>query len=348
MSNLRLTGKEKLSIITNLATMLTAGIPLLETIDSLLKNVKGNQKKVLIQLEKDVQEGLPISESFAKSPKAFDPITINLIRAAEESGNLETTLTDLAENIRKEIEFSGKVKSAMMYPMFIVLLFLGVMVVILTYVMPRISQVFSRLKVNIPLPTRILMSVSDFFVAHTLAIVIGTFVFIVLSIFIYTWKKREIIGIITSLPVISKLARIIDLSKVTRSMSLLLASGVPIVTSLGYAAEVVSKKSMRDAILKAQNLVEGGRDLSQGLLASKKQFPDLMIRIIEAGERSGSLEKSMQNLAHQFEHRVETTLKSITTILEPVMLVVVGLMVGGIMLAIIAPIYQMIGNITPR
>lgn len=347
-NNIRLSAKDKLTLISNLATMLTSGIPILEAVDALLEDIKGNQRKILIQLKDDLNQGKTISDSFSKFPNAFDPVTVNLIKAAEKAGNLDTTLKDLTINIKKEIEFSDKVKSALTYPIFVIVVFFAVLTLMLVFVIPRISSVFKRLRVNLPLPTQVLIFVSDIVLKYTVPFVIVLVVLVIFCVFLYKAQRKRFLNFILSLPLLKGLATGIDLTRFNRSMSLLLSSGLPIVDALALSANVVNKKQIYKIIQHCKQAVMAGKNLSEGFKGHKKVIPGSMVRIIEAGERSGSLEKSMQELADYFDEEVSNRLKLLTTLLEPIMLVVIGLLVGAMMLAVIAPIYNLIGNISSR
>lgn len=347
-SAIKLASKDKLTIISNLGTMLTSGIPIMEVVDSMLEDTTGNQRKILLALKEDLVQGRSISESFAAFPNAFDPVTVNLLKAAERAGNLDTTLKDLTVNIKKEIEFNDKVKGALTYPMFVVGVFVAVLALMLVFVIPRIASVFKRLNVTLPLPTVILITVSDFVLAYTVPSLIVIVVTIVVSVFLFKTQKRRFINALLSLPLLRDLAKSIDLTRFNRSMSLLLASGLPIVEALGLAADVVNKKEVFNMIERAKQAVSGGKNFSEGLKGHKKIIPGVMVRIIQAGEKSGTLEKSMQELADYFDEEVSNRLKTLSTLLEPIMLVIIGLLVGAMMLAVIAPIYNLIGNISAR
>lgn len=347
--NVGLSKKDKLTLISNLGTMLTSGIPILESVEALLEDIGGNQRKILLVLRDDLNAGKSISDSFSKFPKAFDAVTVNLIRAAEKAGNLDTTLKDLTENIKKEIEFNEKVKGALTYPVFVVVVFIGVLSVMLVFVIPRVASVFKRLNVELPLPTRILIAVSDVVTKFTVPVVIGIGILIVITVVLYKTKKRLLLNFILSLPLLRGLAREIDLTRFNRSMSLLLSSGLPITEALTLAREVVVKREMRKLIGRCIEFVSSGKNLSEGFKGIKKGIvPGVMIRITDAGERSGTLDASMQDLADYFDGEVSSKLKTLSTLLEPIMLVVIGIMVGAMMLAIIAPIYNLIGNISSR
>ncbi len=343
-----LPNNDKLSLISNLSTMLSAGIPILETVDSLLDDSKGNAKKVLETLREDLTQGRHVYQSFSRFPKVFDSVTVNIIKASEEAGTLDVTLKDVKANLKKEMEFNDKVKSALVYPIVIMIVFIALLFVILIVVIPRIASVFSRLNVELPLPTKILIFLSNALISHTflfftiIAVILGT------VILLYHSKKELLLGALSSLPLISTLVKDIDLTRFTRSLSLLLNAGIPITTALELTQTVVVKKSVAKAIEHAKEVVSSGKKLSQGFKDAKKVFPVIMIKITEAGERSGSLDKTIQEISEYLEYQVANTLKTLTTLLEPVMLVVVGVFVGGMMLAIIAPIYGLISQIGGR
>lgn len=346
--NIHLSTSEKLGFIGNLSTMLTAGISILEIVDSLLEDSKGNQKKILDVLHADLEQGNHISTSFEKFPNVFDKITINLIKASEEAGTLDITLKDLKENIKKDTEFRDKIKGALTYPVLIIFVFIGVLVMILTVVVPKISTVFSRLSVTLPLPTKILIFLSNLLVKYTIPSLAVIAIFIFIMVVLYRSQKKLLFRLLFSLPLVSELAKEIDLTRFSRSLFLLLNAGIPITSALELTEEVVMKRDVSKAILHCKEIVFSGKKLSEGLKDAKHIFPSIMIKITEAGEKSGSLDKSMQDASEYLDYQVSGTLRTLTTLLEPIMLVVVGVMIGGMMLAIIAPIYGLIGQVGPR
>lgn len=348
LSNVTISANEKLSLISNLATMFTAGIPILETVDSLLEDSKGNIKIILETLRSDLMQGQHVSQSFARFPKVFDKVTVNIIRASEEAGTLDVTLKDLKDTIKKQMEFNDKVRSALIYPMFIFVVFGLVMVLMLTFVVPRISTVFSRLRVDLPLPTKILIFMSNLVVETPIQTITVAAVVIGSIVFLYVKKKSLFVSALLSLPLVSDLAKNIDLTNFTRSMYLLLYAGIPITSALELTEDIVKKRDVLHAIQIAKNTVLSGRKITEGFKQEKKVFPTLIIKIIEAGEKSGSLDKSMQDASEYLDYEVTSKLKTATTIIEPAMLLLVGGVVGGMMLAIIAPIYGLIGTVGGR
>ena len=338
---------DKLYLISNLATLLSSGIPILEAIDSLIPETSGNSRKILKTLRQDMNQGQTISQSFSRYPKAFDPITVNLIKAAEEAGTLETILKDLVKTIKKDIDFINKVKSALTYPILVLIILFLVLVINLFFVIPRIAQVFSRLHVPTPLPTKILIATSKLVVDNTLLSIAALIAFLLLILIIVKTQKAIFLGILGIIPPVNKLLTEIDLTRFTRSLALLLKSGIPITDSLKLTQNVVNKRKIEKIIAHASQEVAAGRKLSDGL-KDNKIIPNFMIRVTQAGEISGTLEQSMQELSEQFDDRVTQRVKNLTTLLEPLLLLIVGILVGAIMLSIIAPIYNLISNIKSR
>jgi type IV pilus assembly protein PilC len=334
--------KDKLTLISNLATMMAAGIPILEAVDGLLEENKGAMRKVLKVLRDSLYEGHPLSHGMEKIPSVFDPITVNLVRAGEEAGTLETVLKDLTKSIRKEMAFSDRLKASLTYPMFVLFIFVAVLTFILAFVIPRLAKVFSGFRGELPAATKFLMDVSDILLSYYPFLLAGAVALIVLLVSLYRTRRRAVINAFLSLPGLRQLGREIDLANFTRSMSLLLGAGVPVAEALRFSEAVVSKKEVVTLIQRLEKDVTAGHRLSVGLRASHKVAPSMMIRIIETAEVSGALEAAMQDLAAYFETQVNRTLKTLATLLEPVMLVVMGLMVGGMMLAVIAPMYNLI------
>jgi len=327
---LSIKGSEKIGLISNLATMLSAGIPILEVVNSLLEDAKGNPKRILEQLKADLMQGKHVSTSFEQFPGVFDAVTVNVIKASEEAGTLDITLRDVKQTLTKEMEFTDKIRSALVYPAFISLVFGGVLLLILIVVVPKIATVFSRLRTELPLPTRLLIFFSNALL-HNTVWVIGGFGILGIGAYVLFKLKRSIVfDVLFSLPLISQLVKEIDLTRFSRSLYLLLSSGLPIIAALELTSRVA------------------GKTLSEGFRLTRGYFPTIMIKLMESGEKTGTLDRSMQDISEYFDYQVTNTLKTLTALLEPIMLVLVGIVIGGMMLAIIAPIYGLIGQVGQR
>lgn len=343
--HIRIPEKDKLILISNLSTMLSAGIPILEAVDSIMEEAKGPTKKFLKIVHTTLNEGRPMSEAFAQAPNSFDAVTVNLVKAGEEAGTLEESLKNMAKTIKKDAAFRSTLRSSLIYPAFIVFTFFGVLILILTFVVPRLSKVFSGIAVELPPATRFMMTLSNVLLEHYLAIAAGVIISFIALFLLYRSQRRAFINGLLSLPLLRKLGLEIDLTRFTRSLSTLLHAGIPIVEALRMSEEVTIKKEVRAMLRDCQDMVSAGKPLSEGIRLHRKVMPSMMIQIIEAAEASGTLDTTLQEVAEHFEGEVNRSLKTFTTLLEPISLVVIGGLVGAMMLAVIAPIYNMIGQL---
>ncbi len=344
-AKIKLSASEKIGLISNLSTMLSAGIPILDAVYSIREDTKGNVKKILDTLAEDLSQGKRVYTSFDKFPDAFDKVTVNVIKASEEAGTLDVTLKDLREGIRKQNEFNDKVRSALIYPIFIGVLFFLILLLNLIFVIPKIATVFKNLRIDLPLPTQILIFVSDLMVKNTIPFLGGLGIVTFLVYILVTKQRSFFLNLFFSLPIISDLVKLIDLTRFTRSLHLLLASGLPITGALQLTEDVVARKITADIIERSKDMITSGKTFSEGLRTGGGYVPAIMIKLIEAGEKTGSLDKSLQDISEYFDYEVTKTLFTLTTLLEPIMLVLVGVVVGGMMLSIIAPIYGLISQI---
>lgn len=346
--SISLSGDDKLLLVGNLGTMLASGISIMESVDSLRDDAKGNLRLVLEKLKDDIEQGLQVYESLGQFTNVFDGVTINIIRAAEQSGNLDKVLKDVRETMMKDMEFRDRVKGAMTYPMFIMIVFVGVLLGMLYGIVPKIGTVFKSLRIPLPTPTRVLIAMSDFMVANTLQVLVGSALLFFLVVFIYKKNKNMVLRFVLSLPFIKGLSRDIDLTRFTRSMSLLLSSGIPITNALELTKDVVTQPQVRDAITDGYNAILQGERLSIGIEKRGKVFPSILKKMIEVGEKSGSLDKSLQEASDFLDYQTSKKIKTLTTLLEPLMLILVAGLVGGMMLSIVAPIYGLISSINSR
>ena len=345
--NIRLKGKERLSLFSDLSTMLSAGIPILEAVVSLEEDATGNMKKVLDVLHNNLTNGEPLSKGLERMPRAFDPISVNLIRAAEAGGTLEETLHDIVSTTKKELAFSDQLRNTMIYPLFVMGVFMAIVVLMLTFVIPRVAKVFTTMRVHMPFVTKAMIATSNTFMQHWIIITIA---FVALTIFIAGFIKvnsRAIARVLLNLPGLRELGTNIDLTRFTRSLGLLMHAGVPVIEALTLSQKVVRKKQLIELIDHMKINVENGKPMSTGMRAKKGVVPPIMSRSIETAEESGTLEKTMQNLTEYFDEQVAGSIKVVSSLVEPILLVMVGLMVGALMITIIAPIYNLISQINP-
>lgn len=348
MARIHLSAEEKLNLISNISTMLSAGISLTGTIETLMEEAKGTLLVVLKSVLADLTAGKSLSTAFEAFPLVFEPVTVNLLRASEEAGTLEQTLKDLEKTLRKDIAFNDKVKAAMFYPMMVVIVFFIVMLVILIVVMPKISSVFGRMKMPLPLATKVMIASSNFLVAYWPFVVGGIVLIIAMLFVLYRERSREFRQFFLGLPGVKILSRQIDITRFSRVLHLLLSSGVPITLGLELAQAVINNKQVAAQVQQARDQASAGSPFSSGLKGKTSPFPAMMVKLMEVGEKTGTLEKAMLDVSNHMDSQVSKTLNKLTMMLEPIMLVLVGLAVGGMMMAIIGPIYGMIGQVANR
>ncbi len=336
---------DKLTLIGNMSTMLVAGLPIIETVNSLLEDAKGNLKVILTVFLDDMMQGEHLHVSLAKFPRVFDKVTVNIIKASEASGSLDGALVDLRKTIQKSIEFHDRIMSAVMYPAFVMVVFSFVLLSMLVFVVPKMNEIFVKMKVDLPLQTKILVFLSDLIVSQTVTFLVMTAILIALMIFLYKRNRLALTSFFFSFPLIRDLVKLIDITVISRSLHLMLSSGIPITQAIDLCKDSALKSETRKLLEKASVMIYGGHKLSEGLRSRKGYIPSLMVKLVEAGEKTGTLEKSMLDISEYFDYQVSTTLKTMTTLLEPIMLVTVGVVVGGMMLSILSPIYGLIGQV---
>lgn len=342
---INLANEDKLSLLSNIVTMLKAGIPITEAVESLQEDATGNLLLILTQLKTDLEQGKQINESFAQLTRVFDKVSINIVKAAEESGTLEKVLEDMKTTMIKDSEFKDKIKGALIYPFFVFIVFSFVLIGMLFFIVPKIGTVFKSLTIPLPLPTKLLIAASDLLVNHTTLIVICFFILVTILTWLARTQKSLLLNAFFNIPGISPIVRDIDLTRFTRTMALLMSSGIPITLALELTMDVVVKSQIKESISDAyQSVMQGGR-LSQGLNMRGKFFPGILKKMIEVGEKSGTLDKSLQEASEFLDYQTSKKIKTVTTLLEPIMLVGVAGLVGGMMMAIVAPIYGLIGSI---
>jgi type II secretory pathway component PulF len=270
------------------------------------------------------------------------------MRAAEMGGTLEDTLKDIVISIKKRVAFGNSLRLAMIYPAFVMGIFGFILLMLLTFVIPRIGKVFDSMHVNVPLATRVLITASKAFI-HDWPLILGAIVLavIIITIFIKT-HKRAIVRILLSMPGLKHLGLNIDLAQMTRSMTLLLKAGLPIDETLELTKPTVQKKQVLAVIERMSRNVAAGKPLATGLRSAKGVVPPMMARSLETAETSGTLETTMASLAEHFDDEASESLKAISGLVEPLMVVVVGVMVGALMITVIAPVYSMISQIRPQ
>lgn len=338
---------EKAAFTRQLATMIAAGLPLTESLNILQNQVSSKKlKSALTNSLREVESGTQLSTAFAKYPDIFPNIYIALLRAGEASGSMDKILTRLAEQMEQEREFRGKIKGALLYPAIVsgamVLIGLAMMVLVI----PRIAEVYSTLGADLPLPTLVLIFISNI-VQSTL--IFMPFIFIGLILAFQHFRKtpagaRTLSNLGYRLPVFGPLNKMVTFAIMLRTFGALVGSGIPILDALRITKDTVGNNVYADGLDKAAIQVEKGSRLSIPIQANKS-FPPIIGQMIAIGEETGKLDEVLGKLSIYFEQESDQKIKNLTTALEPIMIIVMGVGVAGLALAILLPMFNLVNVI---
>ena len=328
--------------IRQLATLLHAGIPLVPALSALVEQLSTQPlAKVFTPIRNRVNEGIPLAKAMAEYPTVFSEVFVSMIRAGEATGTLENVLLRLAEMAERRTNLTNKVKGAMAYPLFMAIVGVSVIVFIFTFVIPSITKLFLEMNRQLPWPTVMLMKLSNFMENYFWAFVIILTAIIVAPIL---WSKtttgRKVWDQLKlKLPLFGNLNRKIAISRFSRTLAVLLASGLSIVETLELSKRVIGNTVISDAVDEAKDAISHGTGIAESFQRSGV-FPPIVIHMIAAGEKSGGIEEGLTNVADAFDNDVEVTVKALTSLLEPAMIVLLGIIVGFIVLAILLPIFD--------
>lgn len=331
-----------------LATMIDAGIPILQSLEILSEQTDNKKlREVLKDVAKRVAAGSSIYKALAQHPRVFSDLFIHLIKAGEESGNLDEILERIAGYMEKSDRLNRKVKSAMIYPSVVMTMAMAITALMLIKVIPVFAEMYQGFNVELPLPTRILMMLSDGLRANILYFVgaaIGAF-------FGFRMYAKSESGAMTldrlklKLPVFGPLIRKVAVSKFTRTLATLLKSGVPILRAIEIVAKTSGNRLLEKVINSSGKSIREGRKLSEPLKESKV-FPPMVIQMIAVGETSGELEKMLGKISDFYDEQVETAVAGLTSLIEPFVIAFLGIVIGGIVISMFMPMFQMANLVT--
>lgn len=343
----RLRGKVSPSEVSTftrqLATMVNAGLPITEALSILRTQARGGMQAVVVQVLADVEGGEPFSKALSKHPKVFTPTYIALIKAGEAGGVMDKVLSRLADNLEKRQEFRGKVKGALIYPTIILIGMVVVGFIMVIFVVPRLTILYTEFDAELPLPTRILIGIS------TLALKLWPLMLIALASGLYAFRlysktprgRRKLDELLFKIPIMGELQKQIILAELTRSLSLMIGAGVSILEGLNITAGVVGNKVLSEALEDTALQVEKGFPIAYSFARHKEAFPFILSQMIAVGEETGKMEEVLGKISHIFEVESDQKVKGLTSAIEPLVMIVLGLGVGFLVIAIILPIYNL-------
>lgn len=328
-----------------LSTLISAGIPLVESLTALVDQVENPKlRKIVSQVREKVTEGQKLSDAMRAHPKVFSDLFVNMINAGENSGALDQVLNRLATFTENQTRLQSKVKGAMMYPIIVSVVGLGLVVMLMVFVIPKLLSIFEDQEIALPLPTRALIAVS-----HAMSSAwFFVFLFVGLPLIIYgirRWLKTEKGRIfwdrrMLKLPLFGKLTRLVAISRFSRTLSTLLNSGVPLLTAMGIVRNIVSNVIIRRVIEETATSVQEGASVAEPLRKSG-EFPAIVTQMIAIGEKTGELEKMLECVANTYDEEVENTVSGLTTAMEPLMIVAMAGVIFFIVLAVFMPMMKM-------
>lgn len=333
-----------LAVMTRqLSTLLGAGIPLMEALSVLLAQVeKRAAKKVWVDVREGIKEGMALSDTLERHPAFFPSIYYQMVRAGEASGTLDQILIRLADYLESQARLRNKLFSLLAYPLLMLVLSLFILLFLISFVVPKVTAVFADLKQALPLPTVILLSVSDFLRNYGwFSLILGAVSAVALKRYLGTpHGRRRYDRWALTIPIIGRVVQIVAVSRFTRTLAILLASGLPLLTAMEMVAQVVGNKMLEDAIQKARAEIREGEGMAEPLKRSGF-FPPLVTHMVAVGEKSGALEGMLQKLSEAYDDEVETTVSGLTSLFGPLLILGMGLIVLFIVLAILLPIFEM-------
>jgi type IV pilus assembly protein PilC len=326
-----------------LATMVDSGIPIVSALEVLGDQMddKGFQA-TMKKLRDDVESGSSLSEATGRHPRIFSDFFTNMIRAGESSGRLDEILDRVASYIEKADALQRKVKASLFYPAFVSLLALAITAFLVVFVVPKFKEIFNSLGGQLPLPTMLLLGLSDIMRKYFVLEVVGIVLLVVaFRVYISTPGGRMWFDQLTlHLPIVGKLMQKVVIARFARTLATLVKSGVPILSSLEIVAKTAGNKIVERAVLKARSSIKEGENIADPL-ASSKVFPAMVTRMISVGEKTGELEKMLSKIADFYENEVDAAVTALTSLIEPLVIAILGVVIGGIVIALFMPVFKL-------
>jgi type IV pilus assembly protein PilC len=341
----KVTEKEVVIMTRQFATMIDAGLPLVQCLEILFSQQENRTfKRILKNIKEDVEEGSTFADALKQHPDVFDSLFVNLVAAGEIGGILDIILNRLAAYIEKAAKLKKKVKGAMTYPIVVTVIAVMVVAVILIFVIPVFEAMFADFGKSLPVPTQLVVALSEYLQNYILYIVVG----LVLLIFAFrrfynTEKGRALVDrLILKLPVFGMLIRKVAVAKFTRTLGTMISSGVPILDSLDIVAATAGNMTIEEAIRETRQSISEGRTIAEPL-ADSEVFPAMVVQMISVGEATGALDTMLGKIADFYDDEVDAAVDALTAMLEPFMMVFLGGTIGGLVVSMYLPIFQMAG-----
>ncbi len=336
--------KDVASATRQLATLIRSGMPLVQSLSAIIEQLQGHpMQRIIFLVREKVNSGSSFAEALEEHPKQFSELYVNLVRAGESAGALEMILARLASHLEETQKQRSKIVSAMVYPALMVFVGAGVLGFLMVYVVPKLTRIFTNMGRNLPTPTIILTNISSFVGSYKILIIIAVIIAAVAAIrfYIRTKKGRYLYDTFKlRIPIIGSLSKKICIARFARTLSTLLSGGIPLMRSMEIVRGIVGNEVLAEVVEKSRTAIAQGRPISDEFRKSKL-YPPIVVHMISVGELSGNLEEMLSNVAESYENEVETATNSLISLLEPLLIIVMGLIVGFIVMSILLPIFEM-------
>jgi len=339
---------QKITFAKNLGLMMRAGLPLTRALSVMSKQSKSKPfKKLLSELEADVSHGKTLSESLKRWPKAFSRLFVSMVKAGEESGNVSGSLDIVSTQMEKLYLLAKKVRGALIYPAIIISVMIVIAVLLLIFMVPTLTATFEGLGVELPLATRILIYLSNFLVEHTLAVLTGAVLFVIsFVLFFQTRIGRNLADTVSvHVPVIGEMVKEFESARSTRTLSSLLSSGVEIVVALDVTIDVLQNHLYKDVLTQVRMAIEKGEPMSAVFIRHEHLYPLFVGEMVAVGEETGKISEMLMGVASYYEEEVDQKTKDLSTIIEPVLMIIIGIGVGIFAISMLAPTYSLVDYI---
>ncbi len=340
---------EQIMLARNLGSMMKGGLSLSRSLDVLSRQSKNKKLKMVLEsLRGDISKGTSLSEAMKKFPKVFSPVFVYMAKAGEESGNLDESLKVVANQIERVYTLQKKIKGAMMYPGIIVTVMIIIAVLMFIFVVPTLASTFKDLGGELPLSTRFIIGISDILVNHfflSIGSLVG-FVVLLITLLRTPKGKRTMNFLLLHIPLISGITREVNAARITRTLSSLLSAGVEVMTAVTITADVIQNTYYKSALHSSLSRIEKGETISSTFAGQEKLYPVFVPEMISVGEETGKLSEMLIEVALFYEEDVDQKTKDISTIIEPFLMVMVGIAVGFFAVSILSPIYSLVNHIS--
>jgi type IV pilus assembly protein PilC len=342
-----ISNKEIAIFTRQFSVMIDAGLPLVQCLEILGSQQENRTfQKILFQVRQDVESGSTLADALRKHPKAFDDLFCNMVAAGEAGGILDTILQRLSTYIEKIVKLRSAIRSALVYPVAVILIAVAVVWIILWKVIPTFATLFEGLGASLPLPTRITIALSNFIGAWwwLIFLAIGVSIFLLVRYHKTHKGRRQIDGLMLKVPVLGVVLRKIAVARFCRTLGTLVSSGVPILEGLEITARTSGNAVIEDAIMATRRSVEEGKTISEPLKSSDV-FPAMVVQMVAVGEQTGALETMLSKIADFYEDEVDEATANLLALLEPVMICFLGVIIGGIVISMYMPMFDLISKI---